>query len=102
MAQKLSVLKPRRLRNLYSFLLFSHHSFDETVSNFEKKNTCSGKNLSMKLNSYSQVKTKFKSVLTRFYYKKLRSSVSSESFLTFLLFFVVMRTIAHCISIVIR
>ena len=36
MAKKLSVLKPRRLRNLYRFLLFSYDNFDDTVANFEK------------------------------------------------------------------
>ena len=37
-----------------------------------------------------------------FFNKKLRSSLSTESFLIFLLFCVVMETIAYCISNVIR
>ena len=34
---------------------------------------------------------------THFFYKKLRSSLSTESFLIFLLFYIVMRTMACCI-----
>ena len=36
MAKKLSVLKPRRLRNLYVYLSFSFYNCEETVTNFEK------------------------------------------------------------------
>ena len=36
MAKKLSILRPRRLRNIYFFLSFSYHNFEEAVTNFEK------------------------------------------------------------------
>ena len=36
MTKKLSVLKPRRLRNLLFFLSFFYHNYEETVTNFEK------------------------------------------------------------------
>ena len=39
MAKRISVLKPRRSRNLYVLLSFSHYNFEviqDTVINFEK------------------------------------------------------------------
>ena len=36
MAKKLSVLKPRRLRNMIFYPFLFHYNFEDTETNFEK------------------------------------------------------------------
>ena len=63
-AEKLSVLKPQRLRNFCSFFHFQYHDFENTLTNFDKdmfrKESFCG------TNSYSWMNITFKSVVICF------------------------------------
>ena len=64
MAKKLSMLKLRMLWNISCFLSFSYYNFEDTVTSFDKDMFRKGSFRGTI--SYSQVKTKFKSVLICF------------------------------------